>query len=726
SALADGDGLPVLRPDRPEPLTVMAALGGLYVRGVEVDWRAVFPGARQVDLPTYAFQRERFWLEPSSAQPATSAVDAAFWDAVERGDLGSFGIDAGQPLSAALPALAAWRRVRQEQSVIDGWRYRLGWAPIPGVSEESVLTGTWLLVVEPGGGADDLMGAMRAAGAEVRMVTVAEVAELADITAPETVPAVAGVVSLLPVEETVLLLQTLQTTAPLWCVTRGAVSVVDGDVVDPDQAGLWGLGRVIGLEYPDRWGGLIDLPPVVDEGVGAWLCRVLSGGTGEDQVAVRAAGAWGARLTRVAPVADTSAEWRGRGAALVTGGTGALGGHVARWLAGAGVERIVLASRRGAEAPGVAELVAGLEASGAVVSVVGCDVADRGEVAALVAGIADLRVVVHAAGVLDDGVLESLTPERIREVMRVKVAGARHLDELTRGRDLDAFVLFSSAAGTLGNAGQGSYAAANAVLDGLAQRRRAEGLVATSVAWGAWADSGMGAAQRQLPGMPPDLALAALQQSLVADETTMMIADVEWSSFGSRFTAVRPSPLLSELLTIATPPMEPVEEFATRLRGMSPIERERAVLELVRTHVAAVLGHAKPASVDPSKTFQEVGFDSLTAVELRNRLATATGVPFPASVIFDYPTTAALADHVRAQLLQGGTEDDTTSVLDELNRLEAVLSDLSPSDVAGAEVAAKIKSLLSHWGAATDRDIELDSATDEEMFDLLGKEFGIS
>ncbi|MFE9069439.1 type I polyketide synthase, partial [Streptomyces violaceusniger] len=726
SALADGDGLPVLRPDRPEPLTAMAALGGLFVRGVEVDWAAVFPGARQVDLPTYAFQRERFWLEPSSAEPATSAVDAAFWDAVERGDFGSFAIDAGQPLNAALPALAAWRRVRQEQSVIDGWRYRLGWAPIPGFSEVSVLTGTWLLVVEPGGGADDLIGAMRAAGAEVRMVTVAEVAELAEVAEPETIPATAGVVSLLPVEETVLLLQTLRTTAPLWCVTRGAVSVVGGDVVDPDQAGVWGLGRVIGLEHPDRWGGLIDLPPVVDEGVGAWLCRVLSGGTGEDQVAVRAAGAWGARLTRVTPAADTSAEWRGRGAALVTGGTGALGGHVARWLAGAGVERIVLASRRGAEAPGVAELVAPLEALGVVVSVVGCDVADRREVAALVEGIADLRVVVHAAGVLDDGVLESLTSERIREVMRVKVAAARYLDELTRGRDLDAFVLFSSAAGTMGNAGQGSYAAANAVLDGLAQRRRAEGLVATSLAWGAWADSGMGAAQRQLPGMPPDLAIAALQQSLVADETTMMIADVEWSSFGSRFTAVRPSPLLSELLTIATPPMEPVEEFAIRLRGMSRIERDRTVLELVRTHVAAVLGHAKPASVDPSRTFQEVGFDSLTAVELRNRLATATGVPFPASVIFDYPTTAALADHVRAQLVQGENEDDTTSVLDELSRLEAVLSDLSPSDVAGAEVAAKIKSLLSHWGAATDRDIELDSATDEEMFDLLGKEFGIS
>ncbi|AGP60412.1 hypothetical protein M271_45225 [Streptomyces rapamycinicus NRRL 5491] len=301
---------------------------------------------------------------------------------------------------------------------------------------------------------------------------------------------------------------------------------------------------------------------------------------------------------------------------------------------------------------------------------------------------------------------------------------------MTRDVDLDAFVLFSSAAGTVGSAGQGSYAAANAVLDGLAWRRRAEGLVATSVAWGAWADTGMGAAQRQLPGMAPELALAALQRALTEDETALMIADVDWSSFGSRFTAVRPSPLLSELLPLSTAPMEPVEALATRLRGMSRIERERAVLELVRAQVAAVLGHAKPASVDPSRTFQEVGFDSLTAVELRNRLATSTGVPFPASVIFDYPTPAALADHVRARFVpdKDGDEDESaaTSVLDELTRLEAVLSDLSPSDVAGAEVAAKIKSLLSHWGAATNSDIDMDSATDEEMFDLLGKEFGIS
>ncbi|WP_449344228.1 type I polyketide synthase, partial [Streptomyces malaysiensis] len=651
AALTDGDGLPVLRRDRPEPLSLMAALGGLYVRGVEVDWGAVFPGARRVDLPTYAFQRERFWLEPAAGEPATSAVDAAFWAAVERGDVGSFGIDTEQPLSTALPALSSWRRRHQERSLVESWRYRLDWSPIGAVSELPTLRGTWLVVGDTG---DEVAAVLRAAGADARAVTTAELGEVA----------AAGVVSLLPVEATVSLVQALGTAgidAPLWCVTRGAVSVVDGDVVDPVQSGVWGLGRVIGLEHPDRWGGLIDVPAVVDEEAGVWLCRVLGGGTGEDQVAVRGGGAWGARLVRVVGSGlGGSVVWRGGGSALVTGGTGALGGHVARWLAGAGVENIVLVSRRGLAAPGVLGLVAELEGLGAVVRVVGCDVGDRDQVVGLLEGIADLRVVVHVAGVLDDGVLESLSAGRVGEVWRVKVGGALHLDELTRDRDLDAFVLFSSAAGTVGSAGQGSYAAANAALDGLAWRRRAEGLVATSVAWGAWADSGMGAAHTRT--MAPRLALAALQRALDDDETALMIADIDWEQFGSRFGAVRPSPLLGELLGGAAHSAPAVGEFSDRLRSLPPAERERTVLELVRGQVAIVLGHATPAAIDTAATFQSAGFDSLTAVELRNRLMAATGVQTPASVVFDYPTPELLAGHLREQLLGAGSAAFSTTV----------------------------------------------------------------
>ncbi|MEU1949905.1 SDR family NAD(P)-dependent oxidoreductase, partial [Streptomyces sp. NPDC020125] len=463
TALADGDGLPVLRPDRPEPIAVMEALGGLFVRGVEIDWSVVFPGGRLVDLPTYAFQRERFWLESSSAQPGTSAVDAAFWDAVERGDAQALGVDEEQPLSAALPALASWRRAQQQQSMVDGWRYRLGWTPVTGALSGEVLTGTWLVVVEPG--AEDVDGAdvavaLRSAGADVQVVTAVEPGDVV----------VAGVVSLLSVEATVSLLQNLLAAgvdAPLWCVTRGAVSVVDGDVVDPYASAVWGLGRVIGLEHPDRWGGLIDLPMEVDARTGSLLAGVLAGRTGEDQVAIRAAEAWGARLARVTPAADTSAGWQGRGTALITGGTGALGGHVARWLADTGVERIVLTSRRGIEAPGATELVTELEELGVQVTVAACDVADRDAVASLLAGIPDLRVVVHAAGVPSWGAVESLTADEFEESVRSKIAGAAHLDALLTDADLDAFVLFSSVAGVWGSGRQSAYAAANAFLDGL-------------------------------------------------------------------------------------------------------------------------------------------------------------------------------------------------------------------------------------------------------------------
>ncbi|MBU3871405.1 SDR family NAD(P)-dependent oxidoreductase, partial [Streptomyces sp. 4503] len=447
------------------------------VRGVQIDWAAVFPGGRLVDLPTYAFQRERFWLEPSSARPVTSAVDAAFWDAVERGDAQALGVDEEQPLGAVLPALASWRRAQQERSVVDGWRYRLGWTPVTGVPSGEVLTGIWLVVVEPGAeevdGADVVV-ALRSAGADVQVVTAVEPRDVA----------VAGVVSLLSVEATVSLLQNLLAAgvdAPLWCVTRGAVSVGDGDVVDPYASAVWGLGRVIGLEHPDRWGGLIDLPMEVDARTDSLLAGVLAGRTGEDQVAIRAAEAWGARLARVTPAADTSTGWQGRGTALITGGTGALGGHVARWLAGTGVERIVLTSRRGIETPGATELVTELEELGVQVTVAACDVADRDAVASLLAGIPDLRVVVHAAGVPSWGAVESLTADEFEESVRSKIVGAAHLDALLTDADLDAFVLFSSVAGVWGSGRQSAYAAANAFLDGLAWRRRGVGLVATSV-----------------------------------------------------------------------------------------------------------------------------------------------------------------------------------------------------------------------------------------------------
>ncbi|MFD7932616.1 SDR family NAD(P)-dependent oxidoreductase, partial [Streptomyces sp. NPDC059742] len=433
-------------------------------------------------------------------------------------------------------------------------------------------------------------------------------------------------------------------------------------------AQVWGLGRVAALEVPERWGGLVDLPEVWDERAMSRLVGVLAS-AGEDQVAVRSSGVFGRRLVRAASGGTDS--WMPSGTVLVTGGTGALGGRVARWLAGAGVERLVLTSRRGLEAPGAAELVAELSGLGVEVSVVACDASDRDALRALLEALADrLTAVVHTAGVLDDGVLDALTPERFEGVLRAKATSALNLHELTveLGIELSAFVLFSSMSGVTGAAGQANYAAANAYLDALAEQRRAAGLAATSLAWGPWAEGGMAADEaldarmrrEGLPPMAPDTAMAVLRRSVASSaDAALLVADVDWKRFAPAFSVVRPSSLFAELSEIrpAGPTARAAGDTASpvdRLAGLGAAELERELLGLVRTHVAAVLGHDGVDAVGAERAFKELGFDSLTAVELRNRLGAATGVSLPATLIFDYPTASALMGFLRDELL--GTE----------------------------------------------------------------------
>ncbi|RKT54470.1 type I polyketide synthase [Saccharothrix australiensis] len=653
--LADRDVLAVsaLRRDRAEEPTLVDAVARLHVRGGHVDWRRFFgPGVGRVDLPTYPFQRDFFWM---GARPAAGAgtEDAGFWAAVDRGDVPALAdaLDVADrdALGAVVPALAAYRGRRRELAEVSGWRYRTRWVPVPAATRP---LGTWLVVV-PDGGEDRISPVLTRHGATCVP------------TRPHELPArtVDGVVSLLTdAADTAALVRALGEagiTAPLWCVTSGAVAATADDVVPaPDLALVWGLGRVVGLEHPERWGGLLDVPAEPDERTGRLVAAALSGATGEDQLAVRPAGLF---ARRVVPAPATGGRgWAPRGTVLVTGGTGALGRAVARWAAGAGADHLVLVSRRG-----VADDLDDLHALGVRVTVERCDVADRDAVAALLdrldaAGVA-LDAVVHAAGVAVNGAVADLSAEGFAAVVAGKVSGAAHLHELLGDRPLDAFVLFSSIAGVWGSGGEAAYSAANAYLDALAEHRRARGLAATAVAWGPWADAGMAADEdvathlrrRGLRAMPPAKALTALGVAVAEGGATVTVADVDWAVFGPVFTSVRPSPLLREL--VATPDAEPARPpSADRFAGLSPADRHAAVLDLVRAHAAVVLGGVDPAVLDPDRAFRDFGFDSLTALELRGRLVEETGLPLPATAVFDHPTPRALVDHLLAGLAGAG------------------------------------------------------------------------
>ncbi|GAA2657344.1 hypothetical protein GCM10010436_88560 [Paractinoplanes durhamensis] len=707
---------------------LLGSLGEAWTRGVPMDWAAVLadPDVRAEELPTYAFQRERFWLATDQEKANADAVagtavtvadpaETRFWHAVADADTDAVAELVGgadeqaQTIARAVPALSAWWREHRERTVIDSWQYRVRWMPAQALSGGTPrLAGSWLLLVPAGHDdaalAQQCAAALTAHGATTHVVEVPRSADRAGLAGVLAEAAgdtpVTGVLSLLgaipPVDDvggaaapaglvatllTVQALNDLGRPARLWCATSGAVAVGPADAPpDPAQAALWGLGRVASEEYPDRWGGLIDLPATIDDRAGRRLCALLSGvgAEPEDEVALRPSGVFARRLVR-APLdaRPVVREWRPTGAVLITGGTGALGGHVARWLAGNGAEHLVLASRRGPDAPGAAELSAELTALGARVSIVACDVADREAVARLIAKVSPLTAVVHTAAVLDDAILDQLDAAQLAHAHQVKAMGARHLDELTRDLNLSAFVLFSSLAGTIGVPGQGNYAPWNAYLDALAHRRRAAGLTATSVAWGHWSGDGLatGAAARTLlrrggTEMAPELAVRVLGQILDRDETNAVVAALDWDgTTGPGFLETRAHPLLRELdeyrrmrSANAPAPGEPVHadgSLAARLAALAPAERERAMLDEVRTQVDGVLGGNDPAAVHPRRSFRELGFDSLTAVELRNRLAALTGLTLPASLVFDHPTPDTLAGHLLSSL--GGSADPARS-----------------------------------------------------------------
>jgi NADPH:quinone reductase-like Zn-dependent oxidoreductase/acyl carrier protein len=437
------------------------------------------------------------------------------------------------------------------------------------------------------------------------------------------------------------------------------------------------------------------------------------------------------------------------GTVLITGGTGTLGALMARHLVSEhGVGHLLLTSRRGLQAEGAPELQAELESLGANVRIAACDVSQREALKTLLDSIPaehPLSTVIHTAGTLDDGVIGSLTPDRLDRVLAPKSDAAWYLHELTQHMDLSTFVLFSSAAGVLGSPGQGNYAAANAFLDALAAHRRAQGLPATSVAWGLW---------EQASGITGDLSEADLSRmtrsgvkalsseeglelfdtTFNADEALMLPAPLDLKALRAKArTGVLPA-LFSELVRGVPTRRSNAQEasLARRLATTPEAEREGVVLELVRTEVAAVLGHASPETIDVQRTFKELGFDSLTAVELRNRLNTTTALRLPATLIFDYPTSSAVALYLLSELAQNVMAATPGSQVEaELDKLERMLSSVASDDAERTKITARLQAMLFGLGdpstdgdAGAADDIDLESATGDEMFALIDRELG--
>ncbi|MFF4621873.1 SDR family NAD(P)-dependent oxidoreductase, partial [Nonomuraea jabiensis] len=652
----------------------------------------------------------------------------------------------------------------------------------------------------------DVLDGLSARAARVYPLVVGgeDRAVLAEAIRAQARPGLTGVLCLLPLDDepheehptlsrgaaaTVTLVQALadaEVSAPLWLATSGAVALDetagdgadgegaardgaagegatgegdgegragegraggggggDAERVSPFQTAIWGLGAVLAVDHPDTWGGIVDLPPAPQAEDIELLQGVLAGTSGEDQVAIRSGVVRARRMVRSpSGGAGRARSWKPNGTVLVTGGTSGVGANVARWLAREGADHLVLVSRRGRGAEGVAELEAELTGLGAAVTVTACDVADRAAVRDLLESVPGLTAVMHAAGVGHDDVLVAdTTLEEFAGFARSKVIGAINLDELLGDRPLEAFVMFSSGAAVWGSSGQASYAAANAFLDGLAQRRRMRGLAGSSIAWGGWGgggmmeDAGEQLGRSGLRPMAPDIAAMAIGQLVGSGEGHLVVTDIDWERFAPAFALARPRPLVSAVPEFARALEAPAAAggdddgtaFAARLAELPPAKRERLVVSLVRAEAAAVLGHTSDDPVQPDRAFNELGFDSLTAVELRNRLGRATGLKLPATLVFDYPTPIALARFVQDRLIP---ETPSGSIFAQLDEMERLLREQALSAGDRAQISDRFRAILHAAegvnGAAEEVEQDLDDLSDDELFAALDDQLGAS
>jgi malonyl CoA-acyl carrier protein transacylase len=666
---------------------MLHTLGELYTRGAEVDWAGV-EGARSrepVELPTYPFQRQRYWVDITRRAREEPTQE-------------------GTRHSGAAPEAETIRSAEH--------LYGISWHERPPASGEASPPpdGRWIVVRDKGSLGLLLADHLRERGVRCTLVSAeGGLARLGpdEITVPSTQPAdLSAVWASLPAGESIRgvvhlssldaprmedldregcqpgavlegALRVIQSVAEacarpvaVWCVTRGAVSVNAADgarAMSLMQSPLWGLGRVAALEHPDISGGLLDLG--LEEDLPSdvrTLARELLAPDGEDQIALRGGTRYVPRLVRRDRPVGPSAALDSAGTYIVMGGLGALGLHAARWLASKGARTVVLASRRGAATPGTDEVLRELRTLGArTVTAVRADVSSAADVDALLAQVAasgmPLRGVVHAAGTDAPVPLAEMTGEDVRRMLASKVRGAWLLHEKTRHLDLDLFVCFSSVSAVWGAPGRGHYAAANAFLDALAHERRRLGLPALSVNWGPWLGGGLAGTNELrrlehsgLRGLEPSAALHALETLVAGGDVQAVVADVEWPRFRAGFEARRRRPLFDGIEEDGrgVPGLVTEREGAdwrVQLSTLPAAERHGVLAELLRAEVAVTLGFQEPRDVPVDQSVFELGMDSLRAVELALRLQRHLGLERPIP-LFACPQVDVLAGRLLADV----------------------------------------------------------------------------
>jgi acyl transferase domain-containing protein/acyl carrier protein len=517
-------------------------------------------------------------------------------------------------------------------------------------------------------------------------------------------------------------------------VTHNGVSVGDNDIVNLAHATVWGLVRSAQNEHPGQF-VLID----IDEDGQGLVHAALE--TGESQLAIRNGQILTPRLVSAPRAPTREMGINPGGTVLITGGTGTLGGLIARHLVTThGARHLLLTSRRGGDAEGTAELTSELTGLGAIVTVIASDTADSGQLATLLADIPaehPLTAVIHTAGVVDDALITDLTPARLNTVLRPKVDAAWNLHQQTRHLDLAAFVLYSSVSGTLGSAGQANYASANAFLDALAHHRRTHNLPATALSWGLWERTSAmteGLDQTNLSrirrtGIVPlhtQDALALFDTALSTGRPHLVAARIDRAVLRAQADSGALPALLRGIIRTSRKTAGPRHDagWAKQLAAMPDNTRYDAMLDLVRREVADVLAHPASSGIDPDRGFLELGFDSLTAVELRNQLTAATGLRLGATIIFDHPTPASLAHYLKDELAPSMAADNERMVLAELDKLEAAVPAMAEHARLGiAQRLQELGARLSTKSTGDTSPVErVHEATDEELFDFIDNE----